>query len=135
MSASTYGSPTCEPNVTPMLDVLLVLLIVFMSVVIQVHRTIDVNLPQTCTGACVGAVQIVLEIRPGPTYRINSIDVPRQHLADYIRTIYNPRPDKTLQIAGYPGVRYDDVVGAMDVAKSAGVLVIGIAPKASYFPR
>jgi biopolymer transport protein TolR len=135
MSASTYGSPTCEPNVTPMLDVLLVLLIVFLSVVIQVHRSIDVNLPQTCSGACAGGVQIVLEIRPGPTYRINSVDVPRRRLADYIRMIYDPRPDKTLQIAGYPGVRYDDVVAAMDVAKSAGVLVVGIAPKESYLRR
>jgi biopolymer transport protein TolR len=135
MSASTYRSPNCEPNVTPMLDVLLVLLIVFMSVVIQVHRSIDVNLPQTCSGACSGAVQIVLEIRPGPTYRINSTDVPRQRLADYIRMIYDPRPDKTLQVAGYPGVRYDDVVAAMDVAKSAGVLAVGIEPKDSYSPR
>lgn len=135
MSANTNSSPNCEPNVTPMLDVLLVLLIVFMSVVIQVHRTIDVNLPETCSGACGGAVQIVLEVRPGPTYRINSTDVPRPRLADYIRMIYGPRPDKTLQIAGYPGVRYDDVVGAMDVVKSAGVLVVGIAPKESYLPR
>jgi biopolymer transport protein TolR len=135
MPATTYASPTCEPNVTPMLDVLLVLLIVFMSVVIQVHRTVDANLPQTCSGACAGDAQIVLEVRAGPTYRINSTEVPRQHLAEYIRMLYGPRPDKTLQIAGYPGVRYDDVVAAMDVAKSAGVLVLGIVPKASYLSR
>jgi biopolymer transport protein TolR len=135
MSASTYRGPNFEPNVTPMLDVLLVLLIVFMSVVIQVHRSIDVNLPQTCSGACQGAVQIVLEIRPGPTYRINSTDVPRHRLAEYLRMIYGPRPDKTLQVAGYPGVRYNDVVAAMDVAKSAGVLVVGIEPKDSYSPH
>jgi biopolymer transport protein TolR len=135
MPATTYASPTCEPNVTPMLDVLLVLLIVFMSVVIQVHRTVDANLPQTCPGACAGDAQIVLEVRAGPTYWINSTEVPRQQLAEYIRMLYGPRPDKTLQIAGYPGVRYDDVVAAMDVAKSAGVLVLGIVPKASYLSR
>ena len=134
MSASTYGSPTCEPNVTPMLDVLLVLLIVFMSVVIQVHRTIDVGLPQTCSNGCADA-QIVLEVRPGPTFRINTVNVPRQRLAERLRAIYGPRPDKTLQLAGYPGVRYDDVVAAMDVAKSVGVLVVGIAPKDSYLAR
>jgi len=135
MSATTYASPTCEPNVTPMLDVLLVLLIVFMSVVVQVHHTIDANLPQTCVGACASGVQIVLEVRPGPTYRINTTDVPQQQLASYLRTLYAPRPDKTLEIAGYPGVRYDDVVAVMDIAKSAGVVVLGIAPKESHVRR
>ena len=42
--------PSAEPNVTPMIDVLLVLLIVFMLVAIRVHRTIDTQLPQTCAG-------------------------------------------------------------------------------------
>ena len=135
MAYTTKASPTCEPNVTPMLDVLLVLLIVFMSITIQVHRTIDAQLPQPCSGACEGTEQIVLEVRPGPTYRINTADVAPGDLARELRAIYDPRPDKTIHVAGYPGVRYDDVVGAMDIAKSAGVRILGLAPKESYLRR
>jgi biopolymer transport protein ExbD len=135
MTAATTATPTCEPNVTPMLDVLLVLLIVFMSVTIQVHRTLDVQLPEPCVGACNGTGQIILEVRPGPTYRINTVDVAGRDLAAELRAVFGPRPEKVIQIAGYPGVRYDDIVGAMDVAKSAGVRVVGLAPRESYLRK
>jgi biopolymer transport protein ExbD len=135
MNAATTAGPTCEPNVTPMLDVLLVLLIVFMSVTIQVHRTLDVQLPEPCVGGCNGMGQIILEVRPGPTYRINTVDVAARDLAAELRAVFGPRPEKVIQIAGYPGVRYDDIVGAMDVAKSAGVRVVGLAPRESYLRK
>jgi biopolymer transport protein ExbD len=124
--------PSAEPNVTPMIDVLLVLLIVFMVVAIRVHRAIDTQLPQPCAGMCEGSEQIVLEILPGPSYRINQRAVPTSQLFATLEGIYRLRPEKVIEIAGHPGVRYDDVVAAMDIAKSAGVRAIGIAPKASY---
>jgi biopolymer transport protein TolR len=133
--AATSAHPNFEPNVTPMLDVLLVLLIVFMSISIQIHRSVDVQLPDACTGTCTGGDQIVLEVRPGPKYRINTTMVTPSELAARLTAIYGPRPRKEIQIAGYPGVRYDDVVHAMDVAKSAGVTVVGLAPKESYLTK
>jgi len=135
MATTTSSQPNFEPNVTPMLDVLLVLLIVFMSITIQVHRSLDVQLPEVCSGPCNGAEQIVLEVRPGPEYRINTMVVAPSELAARLLAIYGPRPRKEIQIAGYPGVRYDDVVHAMDVAKSAGVSVLGLAPKESYLKK
>ena len=132
MTTATTARLTCDPNVTPMLDVLLVLLIVFMSVTIQIHRTLDVQLPEPCVGVCNGTGQIVLEVRPGPTYRINTVDVAARDLAAELRAVFGPRPEKVIQIAGYPGVRYDDIVGAMDIAKAAGVRVVGLAPRESY---
>lgn len=132
MHASPSAMPSAEPNVTPMIDVLLVLLIVFMMAVMQVHRTMDVQLSQPCAGNCGGTDQIVLEVRPGPTYRINQRVVASEQLARRLADIYGSRHEKIMQLAGYPGVRYDDVVAAMDVAKSAGVRVIGIAPRSSY---
>jgi biopolymer transport protein TolR len=135
MTTAGTARPTCEPNVTPMLDVLLVLLIVFMSVSIQLHRTLDVHLPEPCVGACNGTGQIVLEVRPGPTYRINATSVAARDLAAELRAVFGPRAEKVIQIAGYPGVRYDDVVAAIDVAKSAGVRVVGLAPRASYLRK
>lgn len=131
MQTSVIRTPSAEPNVTPMIDVLLVLLIVFMTVVMQVHHTMDVQLPMPCTGNCNGDTPIVLEIAPGPSYRINSAEVARSDLAARLRAIYFARPEKVIQIAGRRGVRYDDVMNAMDVAKGAGVKVIEIAPAAA----
>jgi biopolymer transport protein TolR len=133
--AATSAHPNFEPNVTPMLDVLLVLLIVFMSISIQIHRSVDVQLPDACTGTCSGGDQIVLEVRAGPEYRINTAAVAPSELASRLLAIYAPRPKKEIQIAGYPGARYDDVMHAMDVAKSAGVTVVGLAPKDVYLKR
>ncbi|HSQ28886.1 MAG TPA: biopolymer transporter ExbD [Gemmatimonadaceae bacterium] len=129
------GRPAAEPNLTPMIDVLLVLIIVFMVVAVQVHRTIDVNLPEQCSGVCAANHPIVLEVLPGPAYRINQRSVPPAELLAELRGIYWARPEKIIQVAGYPQARYDEVIEAMDLAKSAGVRVIGIAPKDTYLRR
>jgi biopolymer transport protein ExbD len=109
-----------EPNVTPMIDVLLVLLIVFMVMSIRIHQTMDVQLPTPCGGACIGETRsIVLEVLPGAEYRINGARVGREELGREIQSIYRGRPDKIMYVAGRAGV----------TATSAGVSVIGIQPK------
>src|SRR5215467_15359370 len=117
-----------EPNVTPMIDVLLVVLIVFMMMVVRVYHTMDVVLPEPCVGACDASQPIVLEVLPGPEYRINRQPVAAADLFDRLRTIYAPRPEKIIQVAGSPSARYSDIFAAMDVAKAAGVRAIGIVP-------
>jgi biopolymer transport protein ExbD len=130
MTARGSDGPNFELNVTPMLDVLLVLLIIFMAAVIQIHRSIDVTLPIPCGGTCnAGDAPIVLEVLPGPAYRVNQKPIPSSELLGYLRGIYNGRPDKIIQVAGQPTVRYDDIVHAIDIAKSAGVHGVGIVPK------
>jgi biopolymer transport protein ExbD len=130
MKTSTSSIPNAEPNVTPMIDVLLVLLIVFMMVAVQVHRSIDVQLPEPRVGPSSGATAIVLEVLPGPAYRLNQRPIAKPDLFAELTATYRGRPDRTIQVAGKAGVRYDDVVSAMDVAKAAGATVIGIVPKA-----
>jgi biopolymer transport protein TolR len=131
MSSSTRVVPSAEPNVTPMIDVLLVLLIVFMVAVVQVHHSMDVVLPEACAAGCEGGDAIVLEILPGPEYRLNGSPIPRSGLRERLTSAYAGRPSKIIQVAGVRGVRYDEVMSAMDVAKSAGVKVIGIMPRAN----
>ena len=132
MPAKTQSVLSAEPNVTPMIDVLLVVLIVFMVAMIRVYHTMDVVLPSPCAGggSCEASTPIVLEVLPGPTYRINKRPVSERDLLSELNRIYSPRPEKIIQLAGDPSVRYDDIMAAMDVAKSAGVRVIGVAPKA-----
>ena len=129
MTVSPRVLPSAEPNVTPMIDVLLVLLIVFMLAVVRVHRTMDIQLPQPCGNACEAGDAIVLEVLPGPSYRLNAADVKPTELHDRLTAVYAGRANKSILVAGTRGVRYDDVMSSMDIAKSAGVRVIGIAPR------
>lgn len=124
-----------DMNVTPMLDVLLVLLIIFMAASIRVHLTMDGQLPIACANTCGGTDSIVLEVLPGPSYRINKTPVAAEALRDRLVSIYTSRPEKIIEVAGYPGAKYEDVVAAMDLAKSAGVRVVSIAPRDSYLPQ
>jgi biopolymer transport protein ExbD len=134
MSATATASlhSASEPNVTPMLDVLLVLLIIFMSVVVQVHHTLDIQLPEACASACASGDAIVLEVRSGPEYHLNHTPIPTGLLGQRLSDIYRDRPNKVLQLAGYPGATYQQVIHAMDVARGSGVRVVAIAPKESY---
>jgi biopolymer transport protein TolR len=132
MSPAATRVMNAEPNVTPMIDVLLVLLIVFMIANIRVRMTMDAVLPLDCAGACAAEAntEIVLEVLPGPTYRINGTLVNAAgSLLARIDQLYRGRPDKIIYVAGRPGVHYEDVIEAMDIARAAGVRVIGIPPK------
>ena len=132
MRSSAISLPkNAEMNVTPMLDVMLVLLVIFMAASVAMHHTIDVSLPQPCAAICEGAGPITLEILPGPTYRLNGTAIARTALASTLRQVYVNRPEKIMYVAGQPGVTYAAVVDAMDVAKSNGVKVIGISPKSA----
>ena len=135
MSNEKSVAPASEMNVTPMLDVLLVLLIIFMAASIRVHLTMDGELPIACAGVCEGTNSIVLEVLPGPSYRINKAPVAPEALREKLVSIYAGRPEKIIQVAGHPGATYQDVINAMDVAKGAGVRVVGIAPRDAYLPR
>ncbi len=134
MPRSVQPSPlAADMNVTPMLDVLLVLLVIFMSSV-TVMRSMDVRLPEPCTGECRGdGTPIVLDVLPGSVYRLNHIPVPARQLEGRLREVYAARNDKVLLVAGARMARYQDVLGAMDVARSAGVRVIGV-PSSDLVP-
>src|SRR5215831_17805974 len=128
------GSLSNEPNVTPMIDVLLVLLIIFMAVLPSMRKAIDIQLPDpnpTVQPANQKSDQIVLEVSPGGKYAINTKQVTRAELPGELKSIYDPRPEKIIFIKGVPGDKYADIIDAMDVARGAigPHSVIGVPPK------
>src|SRR5687768_1977196 len=136
MSMSAGGGAatglTNEPNVTPMIDVLLVLLIIFMMVIPMSRRAIDLQLPDPNPAQVPQSQapdQIVLEVMKGEQYAINKKAVTKAQLFNELKTIYEGRPDKIIFIKGDPTIKYQEVIWAMDQARGAGVLVIGAAPK------
>jgi biopolymer transport protein ExbD len=132
MSAGdSEGGLTNDINVTPMIDVLLVLLIIFMVIVPMARKTIDVQLPDPTpqpTPPGPPPQNIVLTVMQGGKFKINTEEQPRTNLGKRLKEIYDPRPDKLIFVKGDSLATYQDVVFAMDVARGAGVKVIGHMP-------
>jgi biopolymer transport protein TolR len=123
---------TNDINVTPMIDVLLVLLIIFMLVIPMSRKAIDLQLPDPTpdnTPQGPPPAQIVLEVLPNNVFKVNSEQIPKEKLPARLKEIYDPRPEKIIFIKGDDHVKYETVIWAMDVARGAGVKVIGATPK------
>jgi biopolymer transport protein ExbD len=113
-----------DPNVTPMIDVLMVLLIIFMVIVPMSRRSVDVVLPAPDGGAAGSG--IVLEVGPDGRLALNRQPVAESELGARLRAIYASRPDKIIVVRGDGAARYQDVVTAIDIARGAGVRVVGL---------
>ncbi|HWB32812.1 MAG TPA: biopolymer transporter ExbD [Acidobacteriaceae bacterium] len=129
--SGAYGRAVSQINVTPLIDVLLVLLIIFMVITPVAPTGLNSQIPQppkadTPTPDSALVVEVLANGSDGPVYRINQTLVPKGQLGPELRGIFRARSDKTMFVKGDRELTYSKVAEVIDLGHEAGAMSVGL---------
>jgi biopolymer transport protein TolR len=130
---SRRGGQVSAINMTPMIDVLLVLLIIFMVMQQQLQRGLSAQVPPNdpSSPAPPDPTALVLEVAPGGVYHLNRQPIARGMLQQRLALELSTRNRKVLFVKADEHAAYGEVVHAMDASRAAGATVLGLVPRAA----
>ncbi|HEY2804228.1 MAG TPA: biopolymer transporter ExbD [Gemmatimonadales bacterium] len=130
MGGGGGGNMNSDINITPFIDVLLVLLVIFMLTIPTLRKVLEIQVPkeEQSQSTTSQSNNIVLEIKADGAITINTQPVDKTALLAKFHEIYDVRPDKLLFIKADNNRPYNDVITVIDIARAGGVKVFGIAP-------
>jgi biopolymer transport protein TolR len=129
------GGVSSEINMTPMIDILLVLLIIFMVVQEGAQEGMSVQIPPLESTASNQTIdQIVLEVLPGDQFLLNQRPLTRANLRSVLAQTYQDRPRKVIFVEGAENATYGEIAYAVDQARLAGVDIVGLVPRQDATP-
>ena len=129
MNVGSGKGSMSDINITPYIDILLVLLIIFMVITPVRQMDLDVKVPQqpeTNEPVTVDSNVIVVSIGESAQIAINQEQVSIANLGRELQKIYSARSNKNMFVSASPRLPYGDVVRIIDIAKGAGVGEIGL---------
>jgi biopolymer transport protein ExbD len=131
MQVGTKGGPKSDINITPYIDILLVLLIIFMVITPVRQMDLDVKVPQTSDSSekdkgPIDPSVIVVSVGESAQIAINNEQTSISQLGSKLQDIYSKRANKNMFISASAKLPYGDVVTVIDIAKGAGVGDVGL---------
>jgi biopolymer transport protein ExbD len=122
------GGPKSDINVTPLVDVMLVLLIIMMLIAPMLQKGVPVNLPvaDNTVDKPETRDQTVLHIDSQNRFYVNSVEVDRGSMADRVKSVLEDKTERIVLIKGDQDASYSAIMAAMDDLRKAGIEDIGL---------
>jgi biopolymer transport protein TolR len=125
--SSSGNESISQINVTPLVDVMLVLLIIFMVTAPILQQGVPVDLPKVSAGPLAGQEeQLVVNVAKGGQFFLNDTPMTAEQLTTKLRAIAAARPDRQLYVRADQSVPYGQVMQVMGAVRDAGLVRVGL---------
>ncbi|HSV07221.1 MAG TPA: protein TolR [Candidatus Binatus sp.] len=125
--SSSDSGAISQINVTPLVDVMLVLLIIFMVTAPILQQGVSIDLPKVAAGPLAGEEeQLVVNVAKGGQVYLNDTALTAEQLREKLRAIVAARPDRQLYVRADQSVPYGQVMQVMGAVRDAGLVRVGL---------